>query len=161
MEQFQFPFQQSLKTQLPEPIQHLIKSAEEAAEKAYAPYSKFKVGAALLLVDGSVVTGSNHENAAYPAGVCAERAVLSTLDMNDKTHKVKAIAVAYHGLDDAPDKPLSPCGICRQSLLEVQQWQEMPIAVYMCSPDGQVIEVEDAAFLLPFSFGSEYLHSNA
>lgn len=157
MEQFQFPFLHGKKSALPEEIQKLIDRAEAAADKAYAPYSHFKVGAAVLLEDGSVLTGSNHENAAYPAGVCAERAALSTLEMNDKTHRVKAIAVTYHSGDEH-GKPISPCGICRQTILEVQQWQQQPISIYMCSPDGKVIVLEDAGYLLPFSFGSEYLN---
>lgn len=157
MQQFQFPFQRTQKALLPEDIRNLVAIAEATSQKAYAPYSHFKVGAAVLLEDGTILTGSNHENAAYPAGVCAERAALSALDMNDKTHRVKALAVTYLSEHDA-SKPISPCGICRQSILEVQQWQEAPIAVYMCSPEGEVIMVEDAGFLMPFSFGSDYLN---
>jgi len=160
MQLFQFPYQYIMKANLPEQFRNLITAAEEACGKAYAPYSHFKVGAAVLLEDGSVVTGSNHENAAYPAGVCAERAALSVLDMNDKSHKVKAIAVTYDN-GEGKGKPISPCGICRQTILEVQQWQEAPLAVYMCSPDGQVIMLEDAGHLLPFSFGSEFLSAPA
>jgi len=157
MEQFQFPFLHTTKTKLPAQVQQLLEAAERATEKAYAPYSRFKVGAAVLLHDGTILTGSNHENAAYPAGVCAERAALSALEMNDKTHRVVAIAVTYNSGEDH-GKPISPCGICRQTILEVQQWQEAPLAVYMCSPDGQVIMLESAEYLLPFSFGSEYLN---
>lgn len=157
MEQFRFPYQHTYKAQLPKDIQRLIEHAEDATQKAYAPYSNFKVGAAVLLEDGKILIGSNHENASYPAGVCAERAALSALDMNDKTHGVKAIAVTYKTQDEH-GKPISPCGICRQTILEVQQWQQTPVAIYMCSPDGQVIALENAAFLLPFSFGSEYLN---
>ncbi len=134
----------------------LISTAESAADKAYAPYSKFKVGAALLLTDGSVVTGANHENAAYPAGICAERAVLGVHDM-DGPAKVKAIAIAYKTASSDPHPPLAPCGICRQSILEVQLHQAAPIAVYMSSPDGEVVMVEDASYLLPFHFSSSYL----
>ncbi|RYZ53090.1 MAG: cytidine deaminase [Sphingobacteriales bacterium] len=160
MQQFAFPFQHTTVNKLPSDVQALIVSATEATAKAYAPYSHFKVGAAVLLEDGSVLLGSNHENAAYPAGVCAERAALSVLDMNDKTHRVKAIAVTYLGGDEH-GKPISPCGICRQTILEVQQWQDHPIAVYMCNPDGEVIMIEDAGYLLPFSFGSEFLSTPA
>lgn len=157
MEQFQFPFQHTFKEQLTEDIQQLIAAAQQATAKAYAPYSHFKVGAAVLLEGGHIITGANHENAAYPAGVCAERAALSSLEMNDKTQRVKAIAVIYKNGDEQ-GKPISPCGICRQTILEVQQWQEAPIAVYMCSPDGRVVMIENAEYLLPFSFGSEYLN---
>ncbi len=156
MKKFQFPFKQTQKIKLSDAIQNLISRAEEATEKAYAPYSHFRVGASVLLEDGTILTGANHENAAYPAGVCAERAALSNLDMNETSKKVKAIAVTYRS-HEGHGKPISPCGICRQTILEVQQWQSSPIAIYMCSPNGQVVMLDDAGFLLPFSFGSEYL----
>ena len=156
MKKFQFPFKYTTTTKLPEDIQHLILKAEEATLKAYAPYSHFRVGASVLLEDGTILTGANHENAAYPAGVCAERAALSNLEMNDHAQKVKAIAVTYRAHEEH-GKPIAPCGICRQTILEVQQWQLSPIAMYMCNPDGQVITLDNAEFLLPFSFGSEYL----
>lgn len=156
MQQFAFPYQQALKAQLPEPVQELIAAAETAAGKAYAPYSKFKVGAALRQSDGTILTGANHENASFPAGICAERAVLGALDM-DGGHKVIAMAIAYKTEKGANHAPLSPCGICRQNILEAQLHQQQPIAVYMCSPDGEVIVVEDARYLLPFHFSGEYL----
>lgn len=136
--------------------QDLISAAEAATDKAYAPYSKFKVGAALLLTDGSIITGANHENAAFPAGICAERAALGVHDM-EGPNKVKAIAIAYKTSHEQSHPPLAPCGICRQSILEAQLHQGTPIAVYMSSPDGEVIMVEDASYLLPFHFSSQYL----
>ncbi len=156
MEQFQFPFRQVDKTQLPADIQQLAEAATGATALAYAPYSKFKVGAALLMSDGSIMKGANQENASYPAGICAERAVLSSLNLNDKTRKVIAIAVTYepHGGDD---QPIAPCGICRQYMLEVELEQESPIAIYMCSPSGQVIHVENTGHLLPFFFSNKHL----
>lgn len=160
MDQYQFPYQPTTAEHLSQEIQHLISMAKMIAEKAYAPYSNFKVGAAVLMSDGTILTGSNHENAAYPAGVCAERAALSTLDMNDKAHQVKAIAVTYNN-GEPQGKPISPCGICRQTILEVQQWQGTPIAVYMCSPDDKVVTIDNAEYLLPFSFGSDYLGHTA
>ena len=155
MQQFQFPYELSLKSQMAAEAQELISAAEAAVDKAYAPYSKFKVGAALLLTNGAIVTGANHENAVFPAGICAERAVLANHDM-EGPEKVKAIAIAYQG-SGKQHAPLAPCGICRQSILEVQQHQSSLIAVYMCSPDGEVIMVEDASFLLPFYFSGTYL----
>ncbi|MBS1781978.1 MAG: cytidine deaminase [Bacteroidetes bacterium] len=156
MKHFQFNFQTTLKSKLPPHFQSLIEAAEQTAYKAYAPYSHFKVGAAVLLQDGNLLTGCNHENAAYPAGVCAERAALSNLNMSNKSQHVVAIAVTYLSNDHLA-KPISPCGICRQTILEVQQWQNKPITVYMCAPDGTIIIVDDAQYLLPFSFGSEFL----
>jgi len=158
MPQFSFPFQNMKIGELSDSLQKLIDKASRATSTAYAPYSHFKVGAAVLLNDGSVLIGTNHENAAYPAGICAERAALSSLNMSDTKLKVLAIAITYHSAENF-GKPIAPCGICRQTILEVQQWQQAPIAVYMCSPDGEVIVLEDASCLLPFAFGSEYLSS--
>lgn len=156
MDQFSFPFQKILKAQLTAEARELVTAAEAAAEKAYAPYSRFKVGAAVQMEHGRIITGNNHENASFPAGVCAERAVLSGIDMHEKGEKVIALAVTYKGGGEL-SQPLAPCGLCRQTILEVQQWQQSPITLYLCSPDGQVIMVEDAGWLLPFSFSSDYL----
>lgn len=156
MDQFSFPFQRSQAAQFPQQVQALIAAANAATAKAYAPYSKFKVGAAVLLNDDTILTGANHENASFPAGVCAERAVLSSLDM-DGSQKVKAMAIAYQPEHEAQHPPLSPCGICRQTILEVQLKQQQPITIYMTNPAGEVIMVEDASFLLPFHFSSDYL----
>lgn len=156
MKTFQFPYQQFRKEDLSDDVIQLINMAQDAAQKAYAPYSHFNVGAVVLLHNGEILSGANHENAAYPAGVCAERAALSALEMHDKTKAVKSIMVTYAGGGEHA-KPLAPCGICRQTILEVQQWQGSPIAIYMCSPDGDVLVVENAEYLMPFSFGSEYL----
>ena len=156
MQQFGFPYQRTQKSLLNDEAQHIIGAAEAAASKAYAPYSGFKVGAALLLASGEIITGANHENASFPAGICAERAALGALEM-DESHRVQAIAVAYKTAKAAQHPPLSPCGICRQSILEAQLHQGSPITVYMSSPDGEVIMVEDASYLLPFHFSSEFL----
>jgi cytidine deaminase len=159
MQDFKFPYERQVKTELPANIQQLLAAAEAVADKAYAPYSHFKVGAALLMEDGNMITGSNHENASYPVGICAERAALSALDMNNDANKVKAIAVTYKPTGHTHNNPVAPCGMCRQAILEVQQWQGRPIAVYMYGPDGEVIYVDNAAFLLPFAFGSGDFHS--
>jgi len=158
--QFSFPYEHSLKAQLAQEAQDLISAAEAAAEKAYAPYSKFKTGAALLLSDGRILSGANHENASYPAGICAERVALALHDMNG-SEKLKALAIAYKATDGDTHPPLAPCGLCRQSILETQLHQGSPIMVYMSSPDGEVIIVEDASFLLPFHFSGEYLGTGA
>lgn len=143
-------------SQLPSHIQQLIQEASNATHYAYAPYSQFHVGAAALLADGSIKTGSNHENASYPAGICAERGLLSGINPLDKQQQILAMAVSYTS-NTTNDAPLSPCGICRQTILEMQLAQNAPIALYMCSPTGQVIYVEDAAHMLPFYFSSKNL----
>lgn len=150
--------------ELPKVVQSLIRQAKEAAEKAYAPYSHFKVGCAVLLDNGTILTGSNHENAAYPAGICAERAALSALDMTPSAPKVLQLAIhyVYATINVATSTSyITPCGICRQTILEVQQWQGTPIEIYMCSPDNHVLKVANANDLLPFAFGKDYLQSDA
>ena len=124
---------------------------------AYAPYSSFRVGAALLLENGTILTGANHENAAFPVGVCAERVVLGMLDMRGPA--VQAIAVTYQTDRPLHHSPLAPCGLCRQSLLEVRVHQQAPIAVLMACPDVAVPVrvVPDAADLLPLYFSGKNL----
>lgn len=156
MDLFSFPFQRTLLAQLPGQVQRLIAAARAAAQHAYAPYSKLKVGAAVLLNNDTLFTGTNQENAAFPAGLCAERVVLGQLTL-DGSQKVKAIAIASGAPADSQAAPLSPCGICRQALLEVQQQQQQPIILYLTNPAGEVIIIEDATYLLPFHFNSEQL----
>lgn len=132
-------------------IKNLIKKAQDAAIKAYAPYSKFHVGAAVLLSNGEVITGSNQENAAYPAGICAERTALSYAGAQYPDVPVEAIAiVAYHNNSFTGDI-CSPCGVCRQFLVEVENRFKHPIRIIMCS-EKEMYEVASAKDLLPLSF---------
>ncbi len=135
----------------------LLAAAETAVSHSYAPYSGFRVGSALLLASGEILTGANHENAAFPVGVCAERVVLGVLDM--KGPPVVAIAVTYQTDRPLQHSPLAPCGLCRQSLLEVRVHQNAPIAVLMACPDATVPVrvVADAAELLPLYFSGKNL----
>lgn len=141
--------QETYISELPSNIRELIYSSRDAIKLSYSPYSNFKVGAAILLSDGNIKMGSNQENAAFPVGICAERSVLSTVNLNDKTTWITGIAISYVG---KYEKPLSPCGMCRQSILEAQIAQGKPIIVYMCAPDGKVIIIEDSSQLLPLYF---------
>ncbi|MEY4333787.1 MAG: cytidine deaminase [Bacteroidota bacterium] len=156
MPTYSFQFEKINLGDLAPSIAQALVLAKAACEKAYAPYSHFKVGSAVLLDDGTYIVGSNHENAAYPAGICAERAALSSLDMSDHQRKVEAIVITYQSESEMKD-PLSPCGICRQSIAEIQHWQKAPIAIYMCSPLDEIIKVADAKHLLPFGFNNDYL----
>lgn len=156
MPTYSFTFERCLLKDLAPSISKAVALAKDACAKAYAPYSHFKVGCAVLLDDNTYITGSNHENAAYPAGICAERAALSTLDMSNHERKVLAIIITYQSASEKQD-PLSPCGICRQTIAEIEHWQKSPIAVYMCSPLDEIIKVADASHLLPFGFNNEYL----
>lgn len=157
MQQYSFAYQVYGKGELPNDIAQLVAAANAATGKAYAPYSNLKVGAAILMTDGSIVTGANQENAAYPNGVCAERAALAHVHIDNDGPKIKAIAVTYNGKTKNPDKPIAPCGMCRQNILEMQHRQQEPIAIYMCSPTEQVLMIENSEHLLPFSFGSDNL----
>lgn len=133
----------------------LVRRAAAAAQRAYAPYSRFLVGAALRLRGGAVVEGNNQENASFPAGVCAERAALHFAMASDPTAVVEAIAVAVPQV--AGDAPVSPCGICRQALLEQEVRQGAPVRVLLAAASGTVIEVARAADLLPLHFDASFL----
>ena len=133
----------------------LLKAAQEAAHNAYAPYSQFHVGAALLLDDGTVITGSNQENASYPAGCCAERTALFYAGANHPNAPIRHIAiVAFNAQGQA--EQISPCGICRQVLLESEQRQGSPISVWLFGREA-IYRFPSASSLLPLCFGKEAL----
>lgn len=140
-------------------LQQLLKAANDAVNLSYAPYSRFHVGAALLLSNGEIIKGSNQENASFPAGICAERVALSVASSLFPTEKIITVAIAYrNGAETVSfDTILSPCGICRQSLLETTQRQQSDIGVILSSPAGQIIYLEHAAHLLPLAFSSLHL----
>ena len=133
----------------------LLSEARSVTQFAYAPYSCFNVGAAARLVNGETVTGTNQENAAYPAGLCAERVLLSTASSIFPGIAIETIAISYNNLKGKSDTPASPCGICRQTLTEFQQRTNHPIRVILSGMEGKVQIIENAKQLLPFGFGSE------
>lgn len=136
----------------------LVLAARKIAESAYAPYSRFKVGAALRLLDGTVVCGNNQENAATPVGTCAERSALFWANANYPD--VPVVAIAISALDQSGNRAvnLSPCGICRQALLESQHRYQQAIRIILDSRNK--VEVLDSAeFLLPLSFNGNALNS--
>ncbi len=134
----------------------LIESAKDATQNAYAPYSGFQVGAAVLLENGEIIGGNNQENAAYPSGLCAERTAVFFANANFPQQKVEAIAIAaYHNGAFTKDV-ITPCGGCRQVLLEVENRYKSPIKVLMYA-DGNVYRVDSIKDLLPLSFGDEML----
>ncbi len=137
----------------------LLQAAGDAIALAYAPYSGFLVGAALQLANGSIVKGGNQENASYPAGICAERAALATASSLYPGVAVTAVAIAYHNkaATGQNDLVLSPCGICRQSLLEKTHQQEADFRLIMSSPAGNGIIANQVADLLPFAFSGDHL----
>lgn len=130
----------------------LLLKARAVTAKAYAPYSQFQVGAVALLNNGETVEGTNQENASYPVGICAERVLLSALSSLYNGVSIKTMAISYHNLKGESNKPVSPCGICRQSLLEQTIRQHQPIKLILSGMEGVVYILEDAAALLPLSF---------
>lgn len=137
--------------ELTERENELRRAALEAAGRAYAPYSRFRVGAAALLADGRIVAGSNQENAAYPSGLCAERVALFYAGAQYPEVPVRMLAIVAE--DEAGVRPhISPCGACRQVLLETEQRQGEPLRVLLCGREKAIL-FPSAAALLPLCFG--------
>ncbi len=138
-------------------IQKLMKKAQEARAKAYAPYSNFYVGAAILLENGTIVTGSNQENASYPAGLCAERTALFYAGAKYPNQKIKSIALTAGPKGEENLKPVPPCGSCRQAIAEYEQKQKPPISIYFMGTSGEVKMVKSLLDLLPLAFNKDFL----
>lgn len=136
---------------------YLAHKAKDAASHAYAPYSKFNVGAALLLEDGTLVTGTNQENAAYPSGMCAERVALFTAAAQHPDVKITKIAVVAKKKGGKELLPATACGACRQVLLEFENRQQKPIEVVMYDQQHHWVKAPSAVSLLPFAFTKENL----
>ena len=136
---------------------NLVEEARKVTEKAYAPYSNFNVGAVARLSNGERVSGTNQENASYPVGLCAERVLLSSASMLHTNIPIDTIAVSYHNINGESNHPVSPCGMCRQSLVEYEERTGQPIRLILSGMKGKVFIVEKASQLLPLSFGSEDL----
>ena len=136
--------------------QQIITAAKNAAAHAYAPYSKFRVGAALLLTSGELVTGNNQENAAYPDGLCAERVAMFSANSNNPESGIEMLAVAAIINDDFLEEPVYPCGSCRQALLESENRFRQPIRILMYGKNRIQI-VNSIKDLLPLSFDASFL----
>lgn len=132
----------------------LINESVRIANKAYVPYSNFHVGACVLLENGEIISGNNQENASYPVGICAERTLLSYVHANYPDEKKKILVVSV--LDT--DKNVSPCGLCRQTILEYENLQGDPIEIILNNHNsGEVLVIPSASNLLPLHFNSEML----
>src|SRR3954454_3637460 len=136
----------------------LLSEAREVTQHAYAPYSHFQVGAIARLSNGEVVAGSNQENASFPVGLCAERVLLASAASLFPRVPIDTIAISYHNENGESNHPISPCGICRQSLLEYETKLKHPIRVILGGLQGKVYIIDRAAMLLPFSFNAEELN---
>ena len=137
--------------------QQLVEAAKKATTRSYAPYSHFHVGAAALLANGEIISGTNQENAAYPSGICAERTTLFYANSQHPQQAVKALAIEARTSEGHwTETPISPCGACRQVMTETENRYEKPMKVLLCSAQ-EVFVIESAKDLLPVSFGSEDL----
>ena len=132
----------------------VVNKAFEAMEKAYAPYSKFKVGAALLLEDGQIIQGNNQENIAYPSGLCAERIALFHANAQFPEIAVELICIVAKGDLMPISQLISPCGACRQVMLESENRQNKSIRIILVNQDNRTMCIDSAQNLLPFGFGN-------
>jgi cytidine deaminase len=139
--------------ELPDSEHILIEKASEASKDAYAPYSNFRVGAAVLLADGTIVKGNNQENIAYPSGLCAERVALFYAGANYPHSVVKTIVVLAQGDLVAADECISPCGSCRQVIAESESRQNEPIRIILVAQDGKTWIFNSIKDILVFPFG--------
>ena len=135
----------------------LLNKAKEATRDAYAPYSRFRVGAAARLANGQVVTGTNQENASFPAGICAERVLMSAASSLYPGVAIDTLAISYHNERGSSDNPISPCGICRQSLQEFEQRTGKPIRLILGGQGGTVYLIPQSGLLLPLAFSADEL----
>ncbi len=137
--------------ELNEQERHLIERAKEATNNSYAKYSHFYVGAAVLLADGKVVIGANQENAAFPSGLCAERTAIFSAQANYPEQAVKTLAIAARNERGFQPSPISPCGACRQVILEMEDRYQLPVRILLYGTEGTAVfgSIKD---LLPLSF---------
>ncbi len=143
--------------ELPVDERSLMEMAVVARGDAYAPYSNFKVGAAVLLNNRETVIGNNQENASYPSGLCAERVAVFQAGAKYPGVPVKAIAISAASANYEVRVPAAPCGNCRQALYEYEQRYNSPIKILMMGETGEVFSCESIADLLPLAFGKTYL----
>ncbi|MBC5833273.1 cytidine deaminase [Flavobacterium sp. F372] len=134
-----------------------MNQAIEIRKKAYAPYSKFQVGAAIVLDNGMVLQGSNQENAAYPSGLCAERVVIFYAGANYPNNKIVKLFITATPSDRDSENPIPPCGSCRQSIAEYEIKQDLPIEIYFMGAKGEVYKSDSLKNLLPFMFDKSNL----
>lgn len=131
----------------------LIENAKNSCFRAYAPYSQFQVGAAVLLVNGEIITGSNQENVAFPSGLCAERTALFYANSQYPEQAIKSLAIAAYRQGDFIEHPISPCGACRQVIFETEMRYKSPIRIFLYGKT-EIYVIEGINDLLPLAFES-------
>lgn len=145
-------------TELPEDDQRLVVEARLSVNKAYAPYSRFQVGAAVLLENGIIMRGNNQENASYPIGLCAERVAIFAAGANYPGVKIKAVAITAQSDLFHIDKPITPCGACRQAIAEYEHRYHGPIRMIMVGETGKVLVANSIGQFLPYQFTADDLN---
>ena len=136
---------------------NLIDAAYSARKFAYAPYSKFNVGAAARLANGEIVTGNNIENAAYPSGLCAERVAMFAAMAQYPGVAFESLAVTAYSASKTIDEPVAPCGACRQVMVEVEQLSKQPLRVLCQGETGPIFVFSGIESLMPFIFLDKFL----
>ncbi|NOQ26611.1 MAG: cytidine deaminase [Bacteroidales bacterium] len=142
--------------ELNDELQNLIQKAKSAAKKAYAPYSEFRVGAAVLLENNEIIEGNNQENAAYPSGLCAERVAIFYANSKYPNIEIKAIAITAITKDGFIKEPIPPCGSCLQVMLESEQRANKPIQVLLFGTN-KITVAENIQQFLPIYFNKDML----
>lgn len=143
--------------EVPQDVQDLMQKAIEVRDAAYAPYSNFKVGAAIYLENEEIVVGSNQENASYPSGLCAERTAVYYAGAKFPEARILRIAISAKSMRHKVVSPVPPCGACRQALVEYEVKQEEPIELYFMGETGKVVKADSVKDLLPLVFDSTCL----
>ena len=157
-EQFVCPYEvYDSMEELPERDAELMRRAHAAARNAYAPYSKFHVGAAVRLANGEIVVGNNVENAAYPSGLCAERVAMFAAMAQFPSVPFEALAITAWSSTKAISEPVAPCGACRQVMVEVEHFSKRPLRVLCQGDTGPVMVFDGIESLMPFIFLEKFL----
>jgi cytidine deaminase len=158
MPTFQFDYEEFLNDEsLSVADRSIMLQAREAVNNAHAPYSKFKVGAVVLLQNGEVICGVNIENASYPVGICAERSALASAISQFPNQKIETIAISYLAPSGENLIPAFPCGMCRQFISECEDRNHAFISLLLGAQQGKIIKIKSIKNLLPFSFSGSDL----
>lgn len=158
MAEFKFEYQKYKNDkELSAAFQHLLTEARIATDNAYAPYSNFRVGAAVLMSNGEIVLGVNVENASYPVGICAERTALASAISQYPDEKIVAVAISITAPQGDNNTPAFPCGMCRQFISECEDRNEEKITLILAGQIGEVYIIDSPKDLLPFSFSGKDL----
>lgn len=143
--------------ELPPAEQALVQKAIDATNNSYARYSNFHVGAACLLENGNIVIGANQENAAFPSGLCAERTAIFAAQANHPDQPITTLAIAARNVNGSLKSPISPCGACRQVVLEIEDRYQRPVRILLYGTEG-IYVFKSIKDLLPFSFVDANMH---